>query len=159
MLKEKSDLYPYRPRQIISDLDNWEIGSLKLKVYGIIAEGQELSAAIINDAYTFALDEVPSIVEKEGRDNGMGFVIIHPGDLGVSVLVHWWIQGSILCQHIRRTEWNSNTPMDMPDRPVIACVWELGLINAEQVLWRDTMMNSKPSSSKYLNARPLITET
>ena len=92
-------------------------------------------------------------MEAEGDDNGLGFVIIHPGDLGVSVLVHWWIQGSVLCQHIRRTLWGANIPMDTASRPVIACVWELGLINAEQAIWRDTMMKADSDPAVYLRTR------
>jgi hypothetical protein len=96
-------------------------------------------------------------VAAEGEDNGLGFVIIHPGDRGVSVLAHWWIQGSVLCQHIRRTLWGADKPMNTATRPVIACVWELGLINAEQQAWRDTMMTAQPDADSYLNARAAIT--
>jgi len=147
----------YRPRTV-SDLGLWEIGTLQLKVYGIIAEGQRLSKAIVEDAHTFANSDVPSLVEAEGEDNGLGFVIIHPGDLGVSVLVHWWIQGSVLCQHIRRTLWGSDTPMNTAERPVIACVWELGIINAEQNLWREIMMIGKADAAAYLGARAGLSE-
>ncbi|WP_292562847.1 hypothetical protein [Mesorhizobium sp.] len=89
----------------------------------------------------------------EGDDNGMGFVIIHPGELGVSISVHWWIQGSVLCQHIYRKLYSAAEPMDTVKRPVVACVWELALINAEQEAWRKTMMKSEPSPSGYMDAR------
>jgi hypothetical protein len=82
-------------------------------------------------------------------------VIIHPGELGISILAHWWIQGSVLCQHIYRKLYSAIDPMDMDTvkRPVIACVWELALINAEQEAWRKTMMKSHPSPSVYMDAR------
>ncbi len=147
----------YRPRTV-SDLGLWEIGTLQLKVYGIVAEGQRLGKAVVEDAYSFAAGDVPPLVEAEGEDNGLGFVIIHPGDLGVSVLVHWWIQGSVLCQHIKRTLRGSDTPMNTAARPVIACVWELGLINAEQNLWRETMMTGEADAAAYMNARAGLSE-
>ena len=92
--------YPYHPRKV-SNLGIWEVGSLQLKVYGILAEGQKITEVLLNEARAFADTELPDLVAAEGEDNGLGFVIIHPGDLGVSILLHWWIQGSILCQHIK----------------------------------------------------------
>lgn len=142
----------YKPR-IVSDLGNWGIGPLQVKVYGILADGQALTASIIADARAFALKDVPPLVAAEGDDNGLGFIVIHPGDLGVSILVHWWIQGSVLCQHIQRTLWGQKDPMDTVSRPVVACVWELGLIDAEQRAWRETMMTERPDAQAYLDAR------
>ena len=142
----------YRPRAV-SDLGLWNVGSLTLKVYGIVADGKEVTDETLNDAYAFVSEEVPPLVAAEGEDNGLGFVIIHPGDLGVSVLAHWWIQGSVLCQHIRRQLWGADTPMNTAERPVIACVWELGVINAEQEAWRETMMTPAPDPSAYLKTR------
>jgi hypothetical protein len=138
------------------DLGTWEVGHLKLKVYGILAPGRAFTNAIIDDAKAFVVQDLPSLVSAEGGDNALGFVIIHPGELGVSVLAHWWIQGSVLCQHIRRTLWGADRPMDTASRPVIACVWELGLINAEQQLWRDTMMSVEPDPASYLSARAAL---
>lgn len=146
----------YRPRSV-SHLDTWDVGHLRLKVYGILAPGRALTQAIIDDAKAFVDEDLPSLVSADGEDNGLGFVIIHPGELGVSVLAHWWIQGSVLCQHIRRTLWGAERPMDTATRPVIACVWELGLINAEQQLWRDTMMCGEPDAASYLSARAALT--
>jgi hypothetical protein len=104
-------------------------------------------------AQSFVRQDVLPRVEDEGDDNGMGFVIIHPGELGVSILAHWWIQGSVLCQHIYRKLYSAIDPMDTVKRPVIACVWELALINAEQEAWRKTMMKSQPSPSVYMDAQ------
>ena len=141
----------YRPRAV-SDLGLWDISPLRLKVYGIVADGKDVTDAAINEAYSFASEELPPLVAAEREDNGLGFVIIHPGDLGISILAHWWIQGSVLCQHIRRTLWGADKPMNAAARPVIACVWELGLIDSEQKAWRETMMNSDPNPSAYLSA-------
>ncbi len=147
----------YHPRAV-SDLGNRDIGTLQFKVYSIIAEGQELTKTVVIDARAFAHSDVLTLVKAEGEDNGLGFVIIHSGDLGVSVLVHWWIQGSVLCQHIKRTIWGMDAPMNTAARPVIACVWELGIINAEQNAWRETMMIAVPNAAAYLNARTGLNE-
>lgn len=142
----------------MSGLDVWHIGDLRLKVYGITADGQELTDDLVSKAQAFAQRELPALVAAEGEDNGLGFVIIHPGELGVSVLLHWWIQGSVLCQHIERTLWGNDKPMDTASRPVIACVWELGLIDAERRIWRDVMMVPQPDADAYLNAQVSMSE-
>ncbi|WP_337660400.1 hypothetical protein [Anderseniella sp. Alg231-50] len=147
----------YQPRAV-SRLGVWQIGHLRLKVYGITADGQKLTDEIVNKAHGFAQRDLPALVAAEGEDDGLGFVVIHPGELGVSVLLHWWIQGSVLCQHIERTLWGNDKPMDTAARPVIACVWELGLIDAEQRIWRDTMMAPAPDAGAYLKTHASITE-
>jgi len=142
----------------VSSLGVWEIGHMRLKVYGITADGQKLTDGIVSKAQVFAQRDLLPLVTAEGEDDGLGFVIIHPGELGVSILLHWWIQGSVLCQHIERTLWGADTPMDTTSRPVIACVWELGLIHAEQRAWRDTMMVPEPNVDAYLNAQASMKE-
>lgn len=142
----------YRPR-CVSNLGQWDIGGLKFKVYGLVADDKNVDETIITLAQSFVRQDVLPRVEGEGDDNGMGFVIIHPGEVGISILAHWWIQGSVLCQHIYRKTYSAIDPMDTVKRPVIACVWELALINAEQEAWRKTMMKSQPSPSGYMDAR------
>ena len=152
-----ASLSVYQPRAV-SGLGIWQIGHLRLKVYGIAADGQNLTDSIVSKAHAFAQRDLPPLVAAEGEDDGLGFVIIHPGELGVSILLHGWIQGSVLCQHIERTLWGADTPMDTASRPVIACVWELGLINAEQCVWRNTMMVPEPDADTYLSTRASMTE-
>lgn len=145
----------YLPRPV-TDLGNWDIHGLKYKVYGITAKGKEISETLLDDARRFIATEVSVLIRAQGEDNGLGFVVIHPGDLGVSILVHWWIQGSVLCQHITRKLWDADVPLDSASRPVIACVWELGLINAEQKIWRETMMTGEPDPAAYISTRSTI---
>ncbi|WP_244513145.1 MULTISPECIES: hypothetical protein [unclassified Ensifer] len=104
-------------------------------------------------AQSFIRHDVMPRVTEEGDSNGMGFVIVHAGTVGISISAHWWIQGSVLCQHVYRKLYSAIEPMDTVRRPVVACVWELALINAEQEAWRKTMMKSKPSPSAYMADR------
>lgn len=142
----------YRPRNV-SDLGRWDIGGLALKIYGLVANDKSIDQTLLLLAQAFVRDEILLRVKEEGDDNGMGFVVIHPGELGVSILAHWWIQGSVLCQHIYRKQYGAAEPMDTVKRPVIACVWELAIINAEQEAWRETMMKLPPNPSNYMAAR------
>jgi hypothetical protein len=142
----------YHPRRV-SDLGQWDIGGLRLKVYSLVAENQTVDGTLLTLAQSFVRKDVLPRVAEEGDDNGMGFVIIHPGESGVSISVHGWIQGSVLCQHIYRKLYSAARPMDTAGRPVIGCVWELALINAEQEAWRKTMMKDEPIPSAYMETR------
>lgn len=143
----------YRPR-VVSDLGNWIIGSLQLKVYGLLAEEKNINAEMETKAKRFIEIEVLKRVSTMGESNNLGFIIIHPGDLGISISAHWWVQGSVLCQHIYRQLYGANEPLDTVTRPVVACVWELALINAEQEAWRQHMMGTAQDQTAYLAARP-----
>ncbi|MDF3217565.1 MULTISPECIES: hypothetical protein [Mesorhizobium] len=81
----------YHPRGV-SNLGQWDIGGLKLKVYGLVADNKKIDEPMATLAQSFVRQEVLPRVADEGDENGMGFVIIHPGELGVSILAHWWIQ-------------------------------------------------------------------
>lgn len=143
----------YHPRAI-SDQGVWDIGTLQFKVYGLLADGKTLSDEMKSRAKRFVEIEVLERVAAMGDSNELGFIVIHPGELGVSISAHWWVQGSVLCQHIHRQLYASGEPMDTMARPVVACVWELALINAEQEYWRKSMMKATPDRVEYLGARP-----
>ncbi|MEM7033899.1 MAG: hypothetical protein AAF629_30435 [Chloroflexota bacterium] len=157
MPDETASFYPYHPRKVTTDLGIWEAASRKFKVYGILADGQEITKEIIENAKSYVFNDSDQIIGAGPKDDGLGFIIIHPGELGVSVLIHWWSQGSVLCQHVRRWVWGSDVPLDMSSQHVLGCVWELGLINAEQLIWRDTMMVEPANSNEYLANRPAFT--
>ena len=143
----------YQPR-VISDQGVWDIDAQQFKIYGLLADGQALSADMLSEARRFLEHEVLDRVASMGESNGLGFVIVHPGELGLTISANWWVQGSVLCQHNYRKLYGAAQPMDTITRPVVACVWELALINAEQQAWRDTMMRPMPVRAAYLEARP-----
>ena len=142
----------YRPRTV-SDHGIWDIGSLRFKVYGLLARDREVTGEALSLAEEFLAQEVLERVSAMGESNDLGFVIIHPGDTGLSIAAHWWAQGSVLCQHIYRRQYAETEPMDTVARPVVACVWELALINAEQEAWRRSMMTNEPDQAAYLKSR------
>ncbi len=143
----------YHPRSV-SDLGNWESQSLTIKAYGLTADGQALGSDAINTAKRFIDDDVTKRVAQMDDSNTLGFVIVHVGDLGTTIAAHWWVQGSVLCQHIFRQLHDDAAPMDTVTRPVIGCVWELALINAEQEAWRKHMMTPAPDRAGYIAERP-----
>lgn len=142
----------YHPRAIL-DLGVQDAGNLQVKIYGLLAQGKEITDEMGDQAKGILRRDVLPRVAELGDNNGLGFVIIHPGELGISTSFHWWIQGSVLCQHIHRRLYGADDPMETLTRPVVACVWELALINAEQEAWRRTMMTPRPDPAAYLASR------
>ncbi len=140
----------YAPREI-TDLGVMDAGPLRLKVYGLMADDHVVTDAMIALAQSIANTQVVAKSEALGDGNGLGFVIIHPGALGLSISCHWWVQGCVLCQYFYRQLYGADAPMD--DRPVIGCVWELGVIAAEQEAWRRWMMCDQPDARAYIAAR------
>ena len=129
----------------------WTCGDIQFKVYDLLAEGKTVSEEMVQLANGFLREQVVGKSEQMGDSNGLGFVVIHPGDLGVTIVAHWWAQGSVLCQSIYRHQYNDENPLDTVNRPAVACVWELEIISAEQEIWRETMMTSQPNSTAYLD--------
>lgn len=141
----------YRPRPV-EYRGLWQAGNMRFKVYDLLAEGQGITEAQIATARRFLETEVLDRVTQMGKSNGLGFVILHPGDLGFTIAAQWWAQGSVLCQHIYRKAYDEAAPMDTVQRPVVGCVWELAIIEAEQHAWRTTMMQPAPDPDGYLAA-------
>lgn len=139
----------YTPRRL-SALGNWSYPELQLKAYGLAAKDQSLNDSVQDTAQAFVQNEVLDAVASTGDSNGVGFVIVHPGSLGLSVSAHWWTQGSVLCQRFYRRLYDAKDPLDMQSRASIGCVWELGIIEAERQIWIRRMMGVAPDPKAYL---------
>ena len=148
--------YPYYPRDLTPEIGIWTFESCVFKVYGIVAENRHITDSMLDNAREFIRSDVLQRIASSQDNDGLGFVIIHPGELGVSVLALWWIQGSVLCQHVNRWSDETSLPKNMSSLNVLGCVWELGLINAEQEVWRKTMMGDKADAEAYLQTRASI---
>lgn len=142
----------YRPRAF-SNRGVWDLGAVTFKAYDLRAKGKSVTPEMIATADTFLRKEVLPAVAHMGENNGLGFVIIHPGDLGLTIAAHWWAQESVLCQRIYRRLYDSPAPLDTVNRPAVACVWELEIITAEHQIWRETMMTPPPDTDAYVNTR------
>ncbi|MEM6588788.1 MAG: hypothetical protein AAF641_10100 [Pseudomonadota bacterium] len=139
----------YAPRPV-SYRGTWSFPGLDLKVYGLSAEDRPITNEMEEAGQRFVLKDVLPSMTAKGDSNGLGFAIIHPGTEGVSIPVHWWTQGSVLCQRFFRQLYGSEIPLDMAERPSIGCVWEMGIVAEETRIWRDTMMNDTPDKGAYL---------
>ena len=146
----------YQPRQV-SDLGIRSVGPVRFKIWGLCAAGRDVAEEDLACAQHFLSDAVLPAVAAQGDSDDLGFVIVHPGSAGLSIAAQWWVQGSVLCQRLFRREYGAAQPVDTTARPVVACVCELSIINAEQEAWRHTMMVPQPDPEAYLAARGGLT--
>ncbi|WP_420960502.1 hypothetical protein [Brucella sp. IR073] len=83
-----------------------------------------------------------------------GFAIVHQGEEGLWLLLHWWLEGGIATHML----WRSNLdgePAFVPAEPLLmACVWELGIIDFERRAWMETVMSGKPVADYLTRTMP-----
>lgn len=152
----RTDIIEIYHERSVSQLGDFRTPELAMKLYGLQAHGQEISDMMCEKAKTFISTEVVQRADKMGDSNGLGFAIIHPGDLGLSISAHWWAQGSVLCQHTYRKQYKDEMPLDTVQRPVVGCVWELTIIDAERRFWSEMMMSDTPDPDAYLATRFIV---
>lgn len=145
----------YQPRHV-EHLGRWKTAGPLFKIYGLLADGRTIDEPMTALARQVVDQQVLPRVKMQGQSNDLGFVIIHPGTLGLTVSSHWWCQGSVLGQYNYRTLYGAAAPPDAGTAHTVGCVWELALIHAEQEAWRRTMMTQAPSPQAYLQARAAL---
>ncbi|MEL7254094.1 MAG: hypothetical protein AAGL23_07955 [Pseudomonadota bacterium] len=139
----------YAPRPV-TFLGAWSFPGLQLKIYGLSAEDRPITDAMEAAARQFIENDVLPSMNALGDSNGLGFAILHPGTAGLSIPVHWWTQGSVLCQRFYRQLYGADAPLNMTERPSIGCVWEMEIVAQETRIWRETMMVDVPDANAYL---------
>ena len=142
----------YTPRAV-KNLGLWKVGDIQFKIYGLLAEGRQVTDDMkIKSRDLIETGALPR-AKSFGDSNELGFVIIHPGETGLSISINWWAMGSVLCQHFARYPNYQDDIEDIDTRPAIGCVWELGIVEFETLLWKSTMMGNTPDCSVYLAGR------
>ena len=130
-------------------LGQWTSGTTPLKAYAILAApGAEPDAALAARAKELVAGAAKEIAAT--AQEGIGFVILHQDHEGAWLLLHWWTSGSTCAQLI----WHG--PPDAPaaftplDRPGMACVWELALIDHERRAYVRSLAGPGDGLAAYL---------
>ncbi len=125
----------YEQREFKS-LKDWAIGRQRLKVYGISIVGESrINDELIASARSYADNVLPGAAEAEGEIAGPGYCILHPGDMGIWLLIHWWAHRDICCQRMALAPKGTTSFAGQDDRPLHACVWEQVVISHERDAW------------------------
>lgn len=145
----------YRPR-LFASLGLWQEGSWRFKVYGIQHNPERNVDGIIAAPIQIAArNHVRTRLGEAAGYNHyqVGFVILHQGVAGNWLLLHWWADNDICCRVLSRA------PLELPERfeihagAVMACVWELAVIEFERRAWIEKVLCPGGSIDTYLQMR------
>jgi hypothetical protein len=139
----------YRPRRAWFH-DLVEVGPISLKINAIAADGRDISV----ETFAKAKRQILSVKDKmlQTPHQNAGFAILHEGEDGRWLLLHWWLEGGILGRKLWRADLGPDAAFMDADPLLFACVWELGLIEFERRAWMETAMSGKAVSG-YIGNR------
>jgi hypothetical protein len=121
---------------------------LDYKLYSIGCRAIGARAELVQQAEALAERELAAAAEAEGGHHGLGFVILHEGQVGTWLLLHWWAHEDILCQQMYR--WDDSGAFAKTDRPLHGCVWEGVVITHEHKAWISHVLRGAPDAEAYL---------
>ena len=141
---------PYKPRRV-EPLDLWRPNGLAIKPYTIARDGADApSLALIGTARRIAETEIPKAAAYDTGHHGLGFAILHEGEEAIWLLLHWWAHGDICCRALFRADSGTLEFEDVSKRSLMACVWELRVIDHERQAWVNAMLTHTPDAETYL---------
>ncbi|MEL6415229.1 MAG: hypothetical protein AAFZ74_16625 [Pseudomonadota bacterium] len=146
------DVAPYKKRYFRFD-DCWEIDGLTFKTYLITRSGEEtISEAMLGNAKAYVRLTLPSIRQQEGADHGLGYIILHAGEMGNWLLIHWWAYQDIALRMLASADIGNTHFKSEDHRRFHACVWEHVVIDHERDAWVEHMMKEQSDPEGYLAA-------
>ena len=136
----------YVPRHV-ERLDAWSNDEWALKVYWMTVDGAPPDDLALNAARSGVWEALET---KSGY--GLGFVIVHRGQLADWIVLGWWTDGDILRRRVLTHEKGEIT--DRSDEDFLGCVWELSVIDWERKAWINTILRHHESADPrdYLRA-------
>ncbi|MEM9234805.1 MAG: hypothetical protein AAGA69_11295 [Pseudomonadota bacterium] len=143
---------PYVPRHFTSR-GLWEVGDMRLKLT-LIAEASidQHFDETIETARIFTEQILPGARAKEGEDHHAGFVILHQGNVGTWLLVHWWAHADIQLAFLAMRPPGGDQFYLQGERHFHACVWEQVVISHERDAWVEQVMKTGGDIEAYLEA-------
>ena len=139
---------PWVPRSV-RRLGQWTSGAVPLKAYAILADpGAEPDPALAARAAEVVARAAPRIAATAQEE--IGFVILHQDGDGAWLLLHWWIAGGTCAQLIWHGPPDAPTAFIPLDRPAMACIWELALIDHERRAYVRSLAGPGDGRATYL---------
>ena len=144
----QAELYRSREAGYLATIET-EDGRIKLS--GIAAEGSpEFDDEVLETAI--------AVLRQAGAPSpnlGAGFAILHRGEEAWWLLLHWWLPGGIASHGLWHADIGPTPPRFSPAAPgLMACVWELGVIDFERRAFMATAMAGAPLSDYFASTMP-----
>ncbi|HAS46996.1 MAG TPA: hypothetical protein DCS93_41315 [Microscillaceae bacterium] len=101
--------------------------------------------------YQAVLQQLPQWLKMENSFNAkhqkIAFLIVHEGTEGVFVLVNWWVGDNMLNSLIFMAKHEHPEVFEqISGDGLMACVWELEVINHERISWLNHVLKPSPQS-------------
>ena len=149
-------LTPYVARRMGS-LGSWNTPGFRIKVYGIRVDCRLDDALLPDDLIAAARDQAALALteaRQQGGHYGFAYVVLHAGEEANWLLVDWWQEGGIVCQRLFSAPRHATVIAFEPAPPdLLACVWELVVIQHERDAWVRAMLTTSPDPARYLDDR------
>lgn len=136
-------LNAYKPRRAWFQ-EVMKVGSMSIKVNAICADGKTIDDVVLDRAKARILQAEPNMMRTSQL--GAGFAILHEGEEGRWLLLHWWLGGGICARKLWRADLPADAEFEDAAADLFACVWELAIIDFERRAWTETAMSHKPVS-------------
>jgi hypothetical protein len=148
--------FPEYRQRLFSPLGLWKSNRWNIKAYGIHhdasrSEADLMAPGVETAARAHVLTRLGA-ADEEGNHHGCGFAIIHQGLLANWLLFNWWAHGVICCEALSRSSIDHPTRFEPHTGPMVACVWEMVVIEHEKRSWVDHVLKHGGNLESYLDA-------
>jgi hypothetical protein len=124
-----------------------------IKVYGISVEAPDrklvLDQGLIAGAHAFVESNLARM--NKTAHYSVGFVILHHGSAAKSLLTQWWTNECVCLQCVAQSRFAGPPKFESAKPELMACAYELVVIDFERRAWVSTMMSGEPIDS-YLGS-------
>ncbi|MEZ5920087.1 MAG: hypothetical protein R3C60_01920 [Parvularculaceae bacterium] len=132
----------------------WQVGGIALKIYLINRHDDPAAQTdLLSLAKIYTATNLPSIAAVEGNDHGVGYSILHAGEMSNWLLVHWWAYGDIALRLLASCDHGQIEFRSQDHRRFHACVWEHVVIDHERDAWVRHMSRDDRTAEQYLEDR------
>ncbi len=119
----------------------WEVDGWKIKAYAIPFGRDAARQELINAAKQKMSENLPDA--SEPGTPGVGFIVIHDAEDAGFILFDWWANNIEIHQKIWYAEVNKPTELHDVPTPVVACMYELEIIDFERRAFIDNLRGNK----------------
>ena len=142
----------YTPR-FFGRLSTWRLADWAIKAYAISTQAPDqnvlLDSALIDEAHSYVAANIARM--NATPHYSVGFAILHHGSAAKSLLTQWWTNECVCLQHVAQSEFSGPPRFSPARQELMACAYELVLIDFERRAWVSTVMSEKPMAD-YLGA-------
>ncbi len=143
----------YQPRSF-EFVEVKSFGSIDLKVYTItLSPKDSIHTELLSNAYEYIGSVLPKVRQEEGPDHGLGYVILHAGEMSNWLLIHWWAHGDIALRLLASADDETTAFVSQDHKRFHACVWEHVVIDHERLAWVRNAMIPTGNASQYTSDR------